>query len=185
MSKIGCKHMIFQPEQTGETANAGIWLAGLVEANLTLTNASGEIYADNIQWEQEEQFASGSLATEIADLTLDKQATMFGHAYSAEDGLVKNANDTSPYGKLGYVRTLSRRGVGRIHQAVVFDRAKASESADNVSTKGSSIDYQTNPVTFNISALDNGDWVTLKEFDTEAAAISFVDTECNYSTPTP
>lgn len=179
MSKIGCKHMIFKPDTNGST---GLWLAGLVEANLTLTNASGELYADNIRWENEEQFASGSLATEIADLTLDKQATIFGHTYSAENGLVKNANDSSPYGKLGYVRTLSRRGVGRIHQAVIFERAKAAESADSVSTKGSSIEYQTNPVTFSIDANDAGKWVTMKEFETEEAAITYVDTECGYTT---
>lgn len=180
MSKIGCKHMIFKPDTTGAT---GLWLAGLVEANLTLTNASGELYADNIRWENEEQFASGSLATEIADLTLDKQATLFGHTYSASDGLVKNADDSSPYGKLGYVRTLSRRGVGRIHQAIVFNRAKAAESADSVSTKGASIEYQTNPVTFSIDADNDGDWVTMKEFDDEEDAISYVDTACSY-TPT-
>ena len=39
MSKIGCKHMIFLPEEE----SAGIWLAGLVEANLTLSNATGAI----------------------------------------------------------------------------------------------------------------------------------------------
>lgn len=167
--------MIFKPAD-----DTAIWLAGLVEANLTLTNASGEIYADNIQWEQEEQFASGSLATEIADLTLEKQATLFGHTVS--DGvLTKNANDSSPKGKLGYVRTLSRRNVGRVHQAVIFEQAKAAESADNVTTKGSSIEYQTNPVTFNISATDEGDWVSLKEFDDEEDAVAYVDTECSYT----
>lgn len=181
MSKIGCKHMIFKPEN----AEAGIWLAGLVEANLTLTNATGELYADNIQWEQDEQFASGQLATEIADLTLEKQGTIFGHTYSSEGGLVKNSNDLAPYGKLGYVRTLSRRGVGRVYQGVIFNRAKASEGNDNVSTKGSSIDYQTNPVTFNISPEDSGAWNATKEFATEADAITYVDTQCSYTAPTP
>lgn len=181
MSKIGCKHLIFQPAQTGETPNAGIWLAGLVEANLTITNATGELYADDIQWEQDEQFASGSLATEIADLTLEKQATLFGHTYSAETGLVKNVSDASPYGKVGYVRTLTRRGTGRVYQAVIFTRAKPAEQNDNVTTKGSSIDYQTNPVNFNISAEDSGQWNATKEFDTEAAAISYIDTQLSYS----
>lgn len=181
MSKIGCKHMIFQPASADpQTPNQGIWLAGLVEANLTITNATGEIYADDIQWEQDEQFASGSLATEIADLTLDKQGTLFGHTYSEANGLVKNVSDTSPYGKLGYVRTLSRRGVGRVYQGVIFVRAKPAEQNDNVSTKGSSIEYQTNPVNFNISADDNGQWNATKEFATEADAIAYVDKECNY-----
>lgn len=180
MSKIGCKHMVFQPASSDpQTPNAGIWLAGLVEANLTITNATGEIYADDIQWEQDEQFASGSLATEIADLTLEKQGILFGHTYSAQDGLVKNVADTSPYGKLGYVRTLSRRGVGRVYQGVIFVRAKPAEQNDSVSTKGSSIEYQTNPVNFNISSDDNGQWNATKEFTTEAEAISYVDTECN------
>lgn len=175
MSKIGCKHMIFKP-----TSGTAIWLSGLVEANLTLSNATGEIYADNIQWEHEEQFASGTLATEIADLTLEKQGTLFGHTIS--DGvLTKKADDSSPEGLLGYVRTLSRRGIGQIHQAVIFKKAKPSESADNVSTKGSSIEYQTHPVSFNISANDSNEWVTMKEFDTESAAISYVDTALSYS----
>lgn len=181
MSKIGCKHMIFKPDSD----TAGMWLAGLVEANLTITNATGELYADDIQWEQDEQFASGSLATEIADLTLEKQGKLFGHTYSAEGGLVKNVSDVAPSGKLGYVRTLSRRGVGRVYQGIVFTKAKPAEQNDNVSTKGSSIEYQTNPVTFNISSEDSGQWNTTKEFDTEAAAIAYIDEQCSYTAPTP
>lgn len=178
MSKIGCKHMIFQKDSSTQTPNAGIWLAGLVEANLTLTNATGEIYADNIQWEQDTQFASGELATEIADLTLEKQAELFGHTLSNGE-LIKKTSDAAPTGKVGYVRTLSRRGVGQIHQAIIFNKAKASEASDNVTTKGSSIDYQTNPVSFNISSADSGEWCTVKEFETEDAAMTYIDTQLN------
>lgn len=172
--------MIFQPDSATTTPNAGIWLAGLVEANLTLTNATGEIYADNIQWEQDTQFASGELACEIADLTLEKQGTLFGHTV-ADGVMTKKTSDVAPTGKVGYVRTLSRRNVGQIHQAIIFNKAKASESADNVTTKGSSIDYQTNPVSFNISSADSGEWCTVKEFDTEATAITYLDTQLNYT----
>lgn len=179
MSKIGCKHMCFKPEG-GET---GFELAGLVEANLTINTASGELYADDIRWEHEEQFASGSLATEIADLTLQKQADLFGHTYtSGTNKLEKKAGDSAPYGVLGYVRTISRRGVAnKIYQAVVFNKAKASEGADNAQTKGSSIEYQTNAVTFGIDADDNGLWNSTTEHDTEAAAIAAVNTACGIS----
>lgn len=176
MSKIGCEHMCFKPED----AAAGIELAGLVEANLTLNTASGELYADNIRWEHDEQFVSGSLASEIADLGLDKQATLFGHTYTANTKkLEKNANDSAPYGVLGFVRTLSVRGVGKVYQAVVFNRAKAAEGDDSVQTKGSSIEYQTNPVTFGIDADDNGKWNETTEFTTKAEAITAVNTACS------
>ena len=68
--------------------------------------------------------------------------------------------------------------MGKVHQAVIFVRSKPVEQNDSVSTKGSSIEYQTNPVSFNIDAQDDGQWVKVKEFDTEEAAISYVDTEC-------
>lgn len=178
MSKIGCEHMCFKPDDV----NAGIELAGLVEANLTLNTASGELYADNIRWEHDEQFVSGSLASEIADLGLDKQAVLFGHTYTeATKKLVKNANDSSPYGTLGFVRTLSVRGVGKVYQAVVFNRAKAAEGDDSVQTKGSSIEYQTNPVTFGIDTDNDGKWNETTEFTTKTEAINAVNTACGIS----
>lgn len=179
MAKIGCKHLCFC--KSGEST--GTHLAGLVEANLTITNATGELYADNILWLSDSEFASGELAADIADLTLEQEALLFGATYtSGSKTLEAKAADTPAAGILGFVRSIVRRnasGVGeKKYQSVVFPNVKPARGSENASTKGSSIEYQTNPVTFTIMADANNKWKIVKEHDSEIAAIGEVNTQC-------
>ena len=76
MAQFGAKRPIFAPTKTTPD-NAlptydyekVVTVGKLVKADLTVTNASGELYADDALAEKVDMFASGSLALETDDKT--------------------------------------------------------------------------------------------------------------------
>ena len=82
MAEFGAKYPCFCKKD----ANAGVVLGKLVVANLTVTLASGELYADDGLDEQASEFASGSIAMETNDLTDDNASEIYGCTVS--EGLV-------------------------------------------------------------------------------------------------
>lgn len=88
MAQFGAKRPIFAPTKTTPD-NAlptydyekVVTVGKLVKADLTVTNASGELYADDALAEKVDMFASGSLALETDDKTDEVHAatTLFRH----------------------------------------------------------------------------------------------------------
>lgn len=175
MAEFGAKHPCFKPKN----AQNGIVIGKLVSANLTVNLASGELYADDGLAEQLSEFSSGSVAMETDDMLDATAGTLYGATVT--DGLVTyNKGDEAPEGILGYVKDLMRSGV-RKYRAYVYPRAKAALGNDNAQTRGNSITFNTAQTTFTIFDDDNGDWRKTKEFNTEAEAIAYIDSECEIS----
>lgn len=172
MAEFGAKYPCFKP--SGE--NAGVVIGKLVAANLTVNLASGELYADDSLAEQLSEFSSGSIAMETDHMTDSVAASIYG-ATASEGVVTYNKNDNPPEGVLGYYKALMVSGV-RKFRAYVYPRAKAAIGNDNAQTRGSSITFQTAQTTFTIFDDSNGDWRKTKDCDTEAEAVSFINTAC-------
>lgn len=74
MAEFGAKLPCFQPEGRA----TGVVLGKLVTANLAVTLASGEIYADDAVAESLSEFAEGALAMETDDMTDAVADTVYG-----------------------------------------------------------------------------------------------------------
>lgn len=172
MAKFGLKYPCFKPH--GEST--GVVLGKAVAANLTITNAEGEIFADDALAESESRFASGSLATELDDMTDAVASKVYGHTV-ADGELTANVDDEAPEGVLGYYMAVKRGGVV-YYIARAYQRAQAQLGNENSQTRGGSITFQTTNTTFKIKPDDNGDWKMQKTFTTEAAARAWVNTKC-------
>ena len=173
MAEFGAKYPCF----CRSGASAGVVLGKLVAANLTVTLASGELYADDALDEQLSEFASGSIAMETNYLTDDNAEEIFG--CDVTDGLVTyNVGDTAPAGGLGYIKSLMRNKT-KYYKGFYYPVARAALGNDNAQTKGSSITFATAQTTFTIMADDNGDWRKTKTFDTEAAAKAWLQGLCH------
>lgn len=170
MAKIGCKHLNFCPVG----ADAGVNVGPLVEANLAINLASGEIYGDDIIQESASEFASGTLTCAVTDMAPEVASTLYGSTLT-ENELVDNAGDTAPYGALGYYKTMLVGGV-RTFEAVVYPKVKAALGNDDSTTKGSSIDFGSTPVTFTILTDATGNWRKRERFAVESEAITYVNT---------
>lgn len=175
MAGFGAKFICFKPHN----AATGINFGKLVGANLTVTNASGELYADDGLAEEVTEFASGNLAVDTDDM-MDEHASVVYGATVTNGEVRYNKNDTPPEGIVGYYKVLMVRGVKKF-RAYIYPRAKASIGNDNAQTRGSNIAFQTSQTTFRIFDNDNGDWRKTKEFSSESAARAYVASECSVS----
>lgn len=185
MASFGAKYINFAAI-TSEKADAlpvygtKVEIGKLVKADLTVNIATGELYANNMLAEKADEFASGSLAVEVDDMTKEVEAEIYGASYS-EGEVVDNSADTVPYGGLAFYKTLQRNGV-KVFEACYYPKVKAVLSTDTAATKGSAITFATKPITFTVYEPKTGDWRYRKEFDTEAEAIAYVDEKLTTAT---
>ena len=175
MAEFGAKHPCFKKDN----AQAGVVLGKLVAANLTVTLASGELYADDALDEQLSEFASGSLALETNDMTDENAAVIYGCSV-VESVVSYNVGDTAPAGCLGYYKSLMRNKT-KYYKGIFYPCVRAALGNDNAQTKGSSITFSTTQTTFTVMADDNGVWRKTQTFDTEAAAIAWIEGLCSIS----
>ncbi len=171
MAEFGAKYPCFKPSG----AEAGLILGKLVAANLTVNLASGELYADDSLAEQLSEFSSGSIAMETDNLADTVASTIYGATVSG-GVVIYNKSDAAPEGVLAYYKDLMIAGV-RKYRAYIYPRAKAAIGNDNAQTRGSSITFQTAQTTFTIFDDASGNWRKTKEFNTEAEAKAWIDSE--------
>lgn len=173
MAEFGAKHPCFKPEEGDKLVVIG----KLVSANLTVTLASGELYADDELAEQVSEFASGSIAMETDDMTDENASVVYG-CKVADKVVVDNVGDTAPAGRLGYYKVLMRNKK-KYYKGFFYPRVKAALGNDNAQTRGSNITFQTTSTTFTVFADENGDWRKRQTFEKEADALAWVESMVN------
>lgn len=156
------------PVYDGEPVKIG----RLVKADLSITMASGKLYADDELAESVEEFASGSLTMETDDI-IDSVASVVYGTTVEEKTVHYNTKDDPPSGGLAYYKKLMRKRKV-LYKGVFHPLVKASLGNDSASTKTDSITFGTTNTTFIIFPCNSGDWRFTEEFDTEAEAIAWV-----------
>ena len=131
MAAIGLKYMAWapmalEPDDAAPTYGTGIVLGRAVSTNLTITNAEGELYADDMLSEYVSEFASGELAAEVDNIAVENQAKLYGATY-ADGEMQMGGQDTAPYGGVGgFARwDVYRRRDGRHADAIAHARGCA------------------------------------------------------------
>lgn len=186
MAKIGAGHLCFAPWENGgdtttaPTFKAGVSLNKLASANLTITYAEGEYYADDGVAEEAREFIRGDLETEIDRLEPAQASTVFGSSYDEETGLVDSTEDNAPFGGIAYYQTLIEEGK-KSYRVRFYPKARGVLGADNATSKGSSITFAGEPLSFRVFRPDNGKWRITKYFDTLEAAVQYIDTTLSVS----
>lgn len=189
MAQFGAKRPRFAPVATTPdnalpTYNyeSAVTIGKLVAANLTVTNASGELYGDDALAEKIDMFASGSLELQTDDKTAEVHAALHGAALDDEsDELTDSDSDVAPRGGLAYYKVLIRNGV-RVYQGVFHPLVNAILGNDSAATKGSSITFGTSTTTFTVFRCNSGAWRIRKEFSSEADVIAWCDTKLGNTT---
>ena len=110
MAQFGAKRPVFAPIKTTPDGalptydyEKKVTIGKLVKADLTVTNASGELYGDDALAEKVDMFASGSLALETDDKTDEVQTALHGATKDVESGEVTDSDgDVAPRGGLVY-----------------------------------------------------------------------------------
>ena len=187
MAQFGAKRPVFAPIKTTPDGalptydyEKKVTIGKLVKADLTVTNASGELYGDDALAEKVDMFASGSLALETDDKTDEVQTALHGATKDVESGEVTDSDgDVAPRGGLVYYKVIMRKGI-RYFKGIFHPETKAILGNDSAATKGSSITFGTSNTTFTIFRCNSGAWRITKEFTgdgAEANCIAWCDTK--------
>lgn len=182
MAQFGAKRPKFAPVATTPdnalpTYNfeSAVTVGKLVKADLSVTNASGELYADDALAEKVDMFASGTLALETDDKTDEVHAALHGATKDAETSEVTDSDgDVAPRGGLTYYKVIIRNGV-RYFKGVFLPLVNAILGNDSAATKGSSITFGTSATSFNVFRCNSGAWRVQKEFTSEDECIAWCD----------
>ncbi|MBD5356513.1 MAG: hypothetical protein HDR88_06105 [Bacteroides sp.] len=157
-----------RPVYSGEPVRIG----RLVKADLSVTLASGELFADDVLAESVAEFASGSISMETDDMKDEIAAVVYGA--TVEDGVVHYAvGDDPPKGGFGYLKKLMRNK-STLYKACFYPLVKAALGNDTAQTKGSSITFGTTATTFTVYACETGGWRDTYEAETEAEALEWL-----------
>lgn len=181
MAQFGAKYPRFAPVETqGEGVlptydyENVVTLGKLIKADLSVTNASGELYADDALAEKIDMFASGTLALDTDDKTDEVHAAIHGAAKDAQSSEVTDADtDIAPHGGIVYYKVIVRGGV-RYYKGVFLPLIKAILGNDSAATKGSSITFGTSSTSFTVFRCNSGAWRITKEFTGDGAETSCI-----------
>ena len=178
MASFGAKYPRFSPIKTEpESAlpqyEGPVSLGRLVKAELTITMASGKLYADDALAESVDEFSSGSVAMETDDITDESAGKVYG-ATVTEKKVSYKAGDSAPMGGLAYYKVLMRNGK-KLFKGFFYPRVKAVLGNDTAQTKGDSITFGTSATTFTVFRCNTDAWRITEELDSETAAAAWVD----------
>ena len=186
MASFGAKRPYFAPIKSEPDGKLPVYegepvrIGRLVKADLSLTMASGKLYADDELAESAEEFISAAIAMETDDI-LDKVASVIYGATVKEKLVIYNTGDNPPPGGLTYYKKLMRRGK-IVYKGYFYPRVKAALGNDTAQTKTDSITFGTSTTNFTVYTANNGDWRHTEEFETEQEAIDWVKAQLTSST---
>ena len=176
MAKIGLSNLIWSRLTEGDNGTPSYdgakSLGKAVSANVSITNNSATLYADNVLAESDTSFQSGTITCgvdEDADATF---APLLGHEIT-EGVVVKKSTDVSPYVGVGRIITKMVSGV-LYYKAEVLFKVKFAEPSQDDTTKGESIEFNTSEIEGTIATLADGKWCTSQTFTTKANALAFI-----------
>lgn len=171
---FGASYPCFAPGNYPNYSN-GVVYSALVSAGRTTNNATGQKYADNSLQIDINQFLNAQITEAVMGLPQQEDALITGATYTGT-GLVRNKNDSPPWGGKGYIQALQDTDGNNFFRAFFYPRAKAALGDNTAQTKESSATF--NDVNLVWTATDEpaaGDWVFEEEFTTEDAAQAYLN----------
>lgn len=147
--------------------------AKAISCNVSISNNDVKLYADDAVAESDTSFQSGTVEIGIDDEDLETMATLLGHTYS-EGEMKRSSLDVAPYVGLGRIVVKMVGGVYKYKVEFIY-KVKFSEPSEENSTKGESIEFGTSTLSGTIVCLKNGDWSIAKTFDSQSAALTYLE----------
>lgn len=177
MAKIGLRNFMYgiltEAEDGSATYGTPKNPGKAVSCNVSITNNSASLYADDALAESDTSFQSGTVTMGIDRDDAKTEAELLGHEIDGDNHVTRNANDVAPYVGLG--RVITRMVGGKISYKVEFlNKVKFSEPSQDDETKGENLSFGTTSIGGTVSTLANGDWSDSQVFDTLAEAQTYL-----------
>ena len=144
-----------------------------VSCNVSITNNSAALYADDTLAESDTSFQSGTVTLGVDDNREATFADILGHSITEDGEVTYNTNDVAPWVALARIVVKMVNNV-KLYKAMIIYKVKFAEPSEDENTKGESVEFSTPSIEGTIAQLANGDWKTAKTFATKAEALAFI-----------
>lgn len=136
-------------------------------------------YGDDRVTETDTTVIDGTISVEHNELTMEQEAYMLGHTVTeATQGdpahIVSKADDVAPYLGIGFVGKSKRSGTNK-YTAKFYPKCQFREPNDDNTTKQDSTTFNHTTMEGNMFTLLDGTWRDSAEFDTLAAAKTWLN----------
>jgi phi13 family phage major tail protein len=185
MAKIGLKNFLFGilTEASDGSPSYGVAQkpAKAISCNVSITNNSASLYADDVLAESDTSFQSGTVSLGIDDEDDQMLATLLGHEI-VDGEMVRNSTDFAPYVGLGRIITKMVGGAYK-YKVEFLCKVKFGEPSQENNTKGETLEFGTSTLEGQVSTLANGDWSKSQTFDSMSEAQTYLNSF--FEEPTP
>lgn len=171
MAKKGIEYAVFGllNEKDG-TYSGGKYLSPVANFNGTPTKASVTDYGDNRALETDNSVTGGTLSVELNNDEDEIYVFLLGHEKAESGEISYNVNDTPPYVGCGAIGKSGNKYVAKFYKKVQF-----SEPNDENQTKQENTTFTHVTLEGTILIPEDGEWKLREEFDTLAAAKSWLN----------
>ena len=179
---LGMQTMTFypiktEPDSAHPTYDPGVDMGAAVKGYLTINTASASISGDDIPQLEDEIFTGGQLDTETTMSDLEVNSTLYGHTYSEEDGEDSNGSDRAKPGGASFIEPILLKDKSIVYRATCLYKVQAmasSEKQEADTKKSGELSPKMNAVSFKVMEDNTGSWRKRQDFDTIAAAKTFI-----------
>jgi len=185
MAKIGLDNFLYGllTEAADGTPTYGVAKkpGKAISCNVSISNNSAMLYADNALAESDTSFQSGTVTIGLDEYDIETQATLLGH--ETDNGvIIRNSNDAAPYVGLGRIVTKMVSGAYK-YKVEFLSKVKFAEPSQEDNTKGESVEFGTVEIEGTVATLADGTWSKAQTFDTRTEAVTYL--ESLFTAPTP
>jgi phi13 family phage major tail protein len=138
-SNVHAAKVTEDPTTKNETYETPFRLTKGIQAELTITNAEGKLYADDAVAEVIKEFISGTLKLTGDDLTPTIKAKLLGQLVDDNNVVVSSGSDEAPYFAVGY----EAKKPGGQYEYTWLLKVKFSVPNETLKTKDESITFNT------------------------------------------
>lgn len=183
MAKYGASNPYFalidtEPETGLPTYKSGVKIAKLISSADNPTFTTGTLYADDGKAEEVTEFVSATVDVSLDDVSIENKSLMFGASIVDETELEYRGTDVAPYGGYAfYARKMKNNKTSFL--GVYYPKVKATLGGVTHNTKGESITFAPDAVSFSVAETPSYAWKREAEFETEAEALAWVKEKLN------
>lgn len=192
MAFVGMKYCVAAPiktETSGQaiTYGSGVVVGEAIGATVNFTRNSGGVYGDDMLIDSDSSVTGGTVEINVVDIRKDAIPVIFSvtktSGESSNPDVYHETGDSSPDIGLGYIRVNRYKGK-YTYYAYWIHKAQLAINNETASTKKENIEWQTSTASGNIMGvvIDSSGKTVFRDyaqFDTEAAAMSWLNTRAN------
>lgn len=173
---VGLKYPVYAvyADNTGSVAySGGAVMAKAISASLSWNKNSAKLYADDGLVAVDNAPQSGTITLGMHQLTSAVRGVLFGHTVT--DGVVSvTSNDVAPYVGVGFYGKVLVDSAYK-YRAVWLNKVMFGIADEDTATKGETVEFQTPSIEGEIMKDITESLYVQKDFDTEAAAIAYLN----------